>query len=411
MSGQSPLGMMRSVGPRLRKPAARPAWRRRPGLLIAAAAIVMVLPLAWVWLWYSAASIADAALAGWVEREAAAGRVYGCATQTIGGFPLRIEARCAKAFADIKDNQPQFTVRAENVTFWAEVYHPTLLTGEVTGPLTLAESGRPPSFLANWSRARVSVHGRPPDPEGMSFILDAPRLERAGSAGGAGSGSSGGGSGGILFAADHADLQGRIVAGSPRDHPVIEAVLHLAAATAPRLHPLVAAPIEAEIDAVLRGFKDLSPKTWAEHFREMQAAGGGIEIKSLRIARTDAIVVGEGTLSVNAHGKLDGLIRVAIVGIERIVPLLGLDRIIGRGIDRIAGSDAASQGLGALDRLIPGLGGSLRDTANASLIDNLKKMGQPTEVDKKPAIVLPLRFADGSVYLGMLPVGEVPPLF
>src|SRR5579863_6602774 len=337
MSGQSPLGMMRSVGPRLQRPAARPAWRRRPWLLVAAAAIVVVLLLAWVWLWYSAAAIADASLAGWVEREAAAGRVYGCATQTIGGFPLRIEARCAKAFAEIKTNQPQFTVRAEDVTFWAEVYHPTLLTGEVTGPLTLAESDRPPSFLANWSRARLSVRGRPPDPEAMSFILDAPRLERAG--------AGGSGGGGILFAADHADLQGRIVAGAPRDNPVIEAVLHLAGATAPTLHPLVAEPIEAEIDAVLRGFKDLSSKTWADHSREMQAAGGGIEIKSLRIARTDAIVVGEGTLSLNAHGKLDGLIRIAVVGIERIVPLLGLDRNIGRGIDRLAGSDAASQGL------------------------------------------------------------------
>jgi hypothetical protein len=187
--------------------------------------------------------------------------------------------------------------------------------------------------------------------------------------------------------------------------------VHLAAASAPTLHPLVAEPIEAEVDTVLRGFKDLSPKPWADRFREMQAAGGGLDIKLLRVARPDAIIVGEGTLTVNAHGKLDGLIRVAIVGIERIVPLLGVDRMIGRGIDRLAGSDNASQGLGALDRLVPGLGGALRDTANASLIDNLKKMGQPTEVDNKPAIVLPLRFSDGSIYLGMLRVGEVPPLF
>ena len=149
---------------------------------------------------------------------------------------------------------------------------------------------------------------------------------------------------------------------------------------------MVAEPIEAEVDTVLRGFKDLSPKPWADRFREMQAAGGGLDIKFMRVARSDAIIVGEGTLTVNAHGKLDGLIHVAIVGIERIVPLLGVDRMIGRSIDRLAGSDNASQGLGALDRLVPGLGGALRDTANASLIDNLKKMGQPTEVDNKPAI-------------------------
>lgn len=404
MSGESPLSMMRPAGPRLRKPPLKSAGRRRPWLIVVPA-IVVVLALLWVWLWYYAASIADRSLTGWVEREAAAGRVYSCAAQTIGGFPFGIHARCANAVAEIKSNQPPFTVRADNVMFSAEVYRPTLLTGDVTGPLTLAESGQPPSFTANWSRARMSVHGQPPYPDDLSFILDWPRLERTGSA-------AGGGKDEIVFEAKHADFRGRIISGSPRNNPVIEAVLHLAGAAAPTLHPLVAEPIEAEMNLVLRGFKDFGPKPWADRFREMQAAGGGVEIKFLRVARSDAIVVGEGSLTVNAHGKLDGLIRVAVVGIERIVPLLGLDQMIGRGIDRLAGSEGATQqGLGAIDRLVPGLGGALRDTANASLIDNLKKMGQPTEVDKKPAIMLPLRFSDGAIYFGMLRIGEAPPLF
>ena len=60
---------------------------------------------------------------------------------------------------------------------------------------------------------------------------------------------------------------------------------------------------------------------------------------------------------------------------------------------------------------MPGLGNAVRDTANTSIIDSLNKMGQPTEIDKKPAIVLPLRVSDGSVYLGMIPLGDLPPLF
>ena len=216
----------------------------------------------------------------------------------------------------------------------------------------------------------------------------------------------------MLFAAKQADFEGRMAAGAPNDHPVIEATLKLTGATAPTLHPLTAAPIDVDFDAVLRGFKDLAPKSWADRFREMQAAGGGVEIKSLRFTRGDAIVVGAGTLSVNAHGKLDGVIRVAIVDLEHIVPLLGIDRLIGQGLDRLAGADlSAGQGLGALDRLMPGLGAAVRETANASLIENIKKMGQPATVDNKPAVMLPLRFADGSIYLGMLRLGEAPPLF
>ena len=45
------------------------------------------------------------------------------------------------------------------------------------------------------------------------------------------------------------------------------------------------------------------------------------------------------------------------------------------------------------------------------MIENLKKMGEPTEIDHKPAIVLPLRFSDGAIYLGMLPLGDAPALF
>jgi hypothetical protein len=186
---------------------------------------------------------------------------------------------------------------------------------------------------------------------------------------------------------------------------VIEMTLHLAGAAAPTFHALLADPTEAEFDAVVRGFKDLSPKPWAERFREMQAASGSVEIKSLRITQANSIVVGTGTLSAGANGKLNGLIRVAIVGIEHIVPRLGIDRLIGQGLDQLSG------GNGALDRLVPGLSETIRETAKASVVDNLKKMGQPTSVDNQPAIVLPLRFSDGAIYLGMLRIGEAPPLF
>jgi hypothetical protein len=401
MSGESPRNMMGTGRQRLPRRAAAAVARRPLWPVIAPVASVVVLAVGWCALWYYAASIADRTLAGWVEREAAAGRVYSCGSQAISGFPLRIEARCVAAAAALNGTHPPFAVTAKDITFVAQVYHPTLLVGEITGPLTLAEPGQPPSFFATWSLARMSLSGLPPAPESLSFTLDRPRLDHLAGASAA-----------TVFAADHAEMHGRIIAGSADNFPVIDAVLQFASATAPTLHPLLAEPLKGDIDVVLRGFKNLAPKSWAERFREMQAAGGKIEFKSLRIERADAIVVGSGTLTVNEHGRLDGLIRVAVAGVEHIVPLLGVDRLIGRGIDRLSGSNSQSaHGLSALDRLMPGLSGVVRDSANSSLIDNLNKMGQPTAIDKKPAIVLPLRFSDGSVYLGMIPLGDVPPLF
>jgi hypothetical protein len=400
MPGESPLNMMRPPVQRVRKPAPGRAGRRWWPILVPVT-LVILIAVGWVWLWYYSASVAGRTLAGWVEREAAAGRVYSCGSQSIGGFPFRVEVRCDDAAAEIGNKPPPYAVKVKGVSFVAEVWHPTRLVGDISGPLALSESGQPPGWFADWTRARLIVRGLPPDPEGFSVQFDGSHLDRAGA------------TPGTIFRTKRAEMEGRLAAGSAHNHPVIEITMHLGGATAPSFHPLLAEPIEAELDAVVRGFKDLAPKPWAERFREMQAApDGGIEVKSLRLAQTSVIVVGAGKLSLNAHGKLDGLVRVAIVGIERLVPLLGVDRLIGQGIDRLAGSEgAAAQGASALDRLIPGLGGALRQSANASLVENLKKMGQPSTIDKQPAIVLPLRFADGSVYLGMLRVGEVPALF
>jgi len=392
--------MMRPPERRSGKSAMRPV-RRRWWPILATVAIVIVLAIAWVWLWYYASVIAGRTLAGWVERDAAAGRVYSCGSQSIGGFPFRIDANCVDAAAQVGSGQPLYAVKAKAISFTAEVWHPTQLVGEISGPLTVANPSQAPGWSADWARARLTVLGLPPDPDAVSIRLDGAHVDRAGA------------STSTVFGVKTADLQGRVISGSPHDHPVIELTVHLVGATAPTLHPVLAEPIEGEIDAVMRGLKDLSPKPWAVHLRELQSAtDGGIEIKSLRLAKPNVVVVGAGKLSVNAQGKLDGLINVAIAGIENLVPLLGIDRMIDQGIDRLAGTNgAAAQGANALDRLIPGLGGALRQTASASIVENLKKMGQPSSIGKQPAIVLPLRFADGSVYLGMLRVGEVPPLW
>lgn len=399
MQGESPLNMMRPRAQRVRKDGVATRPRRRLWPVLLPLGVVVVLAAGWSWLWYYAASVADDTLANWMAREAAAGRVYSCGSQAITGFPFRIQAHCVAAAAQINSNQPPFAVSAKDVTFAAQVYHPTLLVGDVTGPVTVSLPGRQ-SFVGNWTRAEMSLRGLPPEPQSVAIVLDKPQL------------AQGDGGDTPVFAADNADVTSTIISGSVNDHPVIETVVHFSGATAPSLHALAAAPLQGDIDVVLSGFKDLTPKPWAERFREMQAAGGSIELKHIRLQRPDSAFIGTGALSVNQNGKLDGLLRVAISGLGNIVPLLGLDRVIGRGIDQLAGgSTPAAQGLGALDKFLPGLGGAVRDSANASIVDNLNKMGQPTAIDGKPAIVLPLRVADGAVYLAMVPLGNVPPLF
>ena len=404
MSGESPLSMMHADRPRMERRGGRAAIAapsRRPRTILAVLALVVVLAAGWCGMWYYAATVAGRTLAGWVAREATAGRIYTCGSQGISGFPFSIKAHCVQADAALQSMTPPFVVAATDITFTAQVYHPTLLVGEVTGPLTVAAPGQPPGFVATWSQAHMSVSGLPPNPDAVSITIEQPHLDR-----GAGANAP------TLFAADDADLHARIIAGAADNHPVIDAILHFDSATAPSVHALLGEPLQGNIEVVLSGFNDLSPKPLADRFREMQSAGGTIEIKSLRIERTDAALVGSGTLTVNANGRLDGMLQVSVYGLDSIVPQLGLDKLIGKGLDRLAGSSGGNgQGLSALDRLLPGLSGVVTQSANASVIDDLKKMGQQTQIDSKPAVALPLRFADGAVYLGMIRIGEVPALF
>jgi hypothetical protein len=363
---------------------------------IAVGLTIVALAAIWSGLWYYAAAIVEQTLAGWYQREAAAGRNYSCGSQTVGGFPLKLAVRCDGVAVDVKSAQPAFSVAAKTATFGAMIWQPTTLVGEVGGPLTFAELGQAARFRADWNRGQMTVRGIPPNPESASLSFETPHVDRV----------TGAGASDELFKADRVDAAARVVAGEPNHHPVIEVTLHFGGAAAPALHTLLAAAADINLDAVVRGFDDLGPKSWPERIREMRAAGGGIDIKEIRLSQGDAIViVGSGTLTLNDHGKLDGILGVAVVGIERIIPMLGIDRLAAQGVDRLAGGE------NLLDRLAPGIRGVIRQGANAGAIETVKKMGQPANVDGKPAVALPLRFVDGAIFLGVIPVGQIPPVF
>jgi hypothetical protein len=137
MPGQSPLSMMQPPEQRAGGTSrARTVTFRRWTIWAPVAAVILLAAL-WSGLWYVSASVADRALSGWVEREAAAGRAYSCSSETIGGFPFDVRARCTDVTAEIKNSQPPYSVGAKALDFVAEVYRPTRLVGELSGPLTI----------------------------------------------------------------------------------------------------------------------------------------------------------------------------------------------------------------------------------------------------------------------------------
>src|SRR4029450_8683914 len=111
--------------------------------------------------------------------------------------------------------------------------------------------------------------------------------------------------------------------GSAANRPVIEVALQLDQASAPALHPAAAQPFDADITALLRGLNDFSPKPWPVRFREMQAAGGRIEITKARVHQGDILAVGTGSLALNNNGRLEGDLRGAVGGVDEVLGATG----------------------------------------------------------------------------------------
>jgi hypothetical protein len=282
------------------------------------------------------------------------------------------------------------------------------LIAEFKAPATLADRGQPPSMKVNWTSGRSSVSGLPDIPQRASIVFENPSIDRI--------------NGPVqtpLARADRAGLHGRFAEGSAQDNPVIETVLQISGGSVQEVHPLLAAPFDVNVETRMSGLKDFKPKPWPERFREIQAAGGHVEIVRSRVQQGDLVSVAAGTLSLNAQGRIDGELQMTVAGIEKVIPALGIEKMLEEGVpqatlDRVAPgvkSQDLNKMFGALDRAIPGLGKAVKQNANAGVAAGINSLGKEAELEGKKARAFPLRFVDGAVFLGPLKVGQVPPLF
>ena len=391
-------------------PRRRPLWR-----LFIAPVLLLIAAAAWSAFWFYSASRVDVVADAWRAREAQSGRVYDCARRSVSGYPFRLEVRCDGARVSLVSQtagqaaaQAPITAKLGTILVVAQVYDPKLLIAEFTAPATISDPNSSSSMIVNWRTARSSIVGLPGIPQRVSLVFDDPALDRV--------------KGSLqtpLLRAKHIELHGRIAEGSPSDHPVIETVLRVAGGSIQEVHPLLAQPFDADVRTMLSGLKDLAPKPWPARFREIQAAGGHVEIVQSRIAQGDLVAVAAGTLGLTAQGRLDGELQMTVAGIEKVIPALGLEKMLDDGVpqatlDRVAPgvkTQDVHNLLGALDRAIPGLGKVVKQNVNVGVAAGINALGKEAMLEGRKARSFPLRFVDGAVYLGPIKVGQVPALF
>jgi hypothetical protein len=391
-------------------PRRRPLWR-----LFIMPVLLVVAALGWSAFWFYSASQVDTASDAWRAREARSGRVYDCAKRSVAGFPFRLEVRCDGVSVSLSSQtagqaatQAPVTAKLGEILVVAQVYDPKLLIAEFTAPATIYDRGQQPSMTVNWRTARSSVVGLPGVPQRASIVFDDPSIDRVNGAVQA-----------PLARARHIELHGRLAEGSALDRPVIETVMKIESGSVQEVHPLLAEPFDADARTMLSGLKDFSPKPWPQRFREIQAAGGHVEIVQSRIVQGDLVAVAAGTLGLSANGRLEGELQMTVAGIEKVIPALGIEKMLDEGVpqstlDRVAPGVKTSDVnnlFGALDRAIPGLGKVVKQNANVGVAAGINALGKEAVLEGKKARAFPLRFVDGTVFLGPLKVAQVPPLF
>jgi len=376
--------------------------------------LLLIAAAAWSAFWFFAVSQAEVKADAWRAQEAKSGRSYTCAKQSIGGYPFRLEMRCDGARVTLTSQTADaaaipVTINLGEILAVAQIYDPKLLIAEFHAPATISETPNAPAMQVNWTTARASVVGLPAIPQRASIVFDDVAIDRTNNSA-------------VqvpVARAKHVELHGRLAEGSTLKDPVIETVLQIHAGSVQDVHPVLARPFAADIHAKLSGLKDVAPKPWPQRLRELQANGGHVEIVQSRIQQDDLVAVAAGTLELNSQGQITGELQMTVTGIEKIIPALGIEKMLEEGVpqatlDRVAPgvkSQDVTNLLGALDKAIPGLGKVVKQNANAGVAAGINALGKEATLEGKPARTFPLRFADGMVYLGPLKVGQVPPLF
>ncbi|MBI5131634.1 MAG: DUF2125 domain-containing protein [Rhodopseudomonas palustris] len=389
--------------------------RRRLWPLFLMPTLLLIAAIGWSLFWFISASQVDRIVDNWRAREAAAGRVYDCGDRSVAGFPFRLEVRCTDASVALTSQTAEqvasrtpVTVKLGEILVVSQIYDPRLLIAEFKGPASFADRGQPTSMVLNWAAARSSVAGLPGPLQRIALTFDAPALDRVD-----------GGAQVPLARARHVEMHARQVEGPAGAAPRIETDFQFEGASVQDVHPLLAELFDANLRVVLSGLKDFRPKPWPERFRELQAAGGRIEITQARIQQGEMIATAIGALGLTPTGNVDGELQMVVAGLDKVVPKLGIDKVLEQGVsqstlDRLAPGMRANDVnnvLGALDRAIPGLGRVVRQNANVGVAAGINALGQEATLEGRPARAVPLRFVDGAVMLGPIKVAQMKPLF
>ncbi|MEJ8569851.1 DUF2125 domain-containing protein [Microbaculum marinum] len=346
---------------------------RPPRFVVAVLSLVVLAIAGWSAVWYFGTRKADALMTEWLASEAVKGRTYECSRHGIGGYPFRVEVSCKSPVLDIADSAPRIRVEARDFRAVAQVWDISHVIFEIDGPIRLESGDRRnnPEMAVNadWQLLQGSLRA----PEGRVARVDlaitgltvTPDPATLGPAGGA------------AVSARHVDLHGRNTesrSGVGRDYDVAFGAQDLVVTLDGRAAP------EAVDVAFVGQFDSMpyppprEPEAFLAAWREN---GGSVAVERLSAAQGDSEIRASGRVVPDGAGRPEGTVTVSLAGPDINTP----------------GSAGAFGGLAPIIALA------------------LRLTGKPDQIDGRTALSGEIEIREGTVYLGAMPITELPRLF
>jgi hypothetical protein len=339
----------------------RPARRRRgrSGLLLG---LLAVLVLLWVGYWYAAHSIADAAIDRVTTAEIG-GHVVDCGGRSLGGFPLRLDLRCVRA--TYAEPNRQLTAAIDGVSTTAPLYWPGYVEATIDGPLVVNAPALDLAVTSSWQQATGNAMAGLSGLKSIAATFLKPRVE-----------NSSGQPGWPIAAASADTATVTVEPGSAGSYTLFASAngLVLARKDGSRL-PVIDG--EARFSALdVGGALGMDPM---QTILDWLRTGGTLEIERLKLTAAGNTTDVSGHLTISDTGVLTGNLDVRFTN------------------------------LAALPDLAEAISPGSRDQA-AQAAGVLAAFTIPVETEYGPARQTTLVIKDGLVAVGIIPVGQIPPI-
>ncbi|MBB4303576.1 hypothetical protein GGD81_002623 [Rhodobium orientis] len=332
-----------------------PRRSRSSRIFVLAVAGMVAVIAAWSAAWWYIADTAGTVIDRTLANLRRGGTVIDCGGREIGGWPFRLEVRCAPLDLKAPDGTTLTVAAARAV---ALVYKPRHVIVEADAPAEIALGGRAPGAIA-WSLGHASVIVGDHGPRELSVALENPRV-------------SGFGPVGLKdVAAANAQFHMRQAPDRPGAIDIALSVSDLVESPVP-----LGAPVGAGLEARLPA--NVMPNAAGPVALAARAAGGpAVDITRAHLEADTARLALGGHLELNAAGAPEGKLDLRVTDASRVTAVL--------------------------KRLLPA------DPAKLESIEGaITGFGRKVEEDGKTVHVLPIQIRNGQASLGLVPLFRLP---